>query len=105
AENTEGWTGAELTDLVDKSLSLIYRKRAATVAEALEQALECLIPSTAAVMDMTMEALGEINDFELLPKRLHAIARKLRQQQAQKAEAKIERGDLPAADERDAREL
>ena len=65
---TEGWTGAEIEAAVVKALELIEDEDLSPV-EALAQASLRLSPSTADIELMTMLAVQECNDADLLPPR------------------------------------
>lgn len=78
AGRTEGYTGAELFRLTQKASELLKRKRADSIADAYDLALDTLMPSTNAIAEMTREALAEMDDLDLIPPRLHDLARKLR---------------------------
>ncbi len=94
AARTEGYTGAELFRLTQKAAELLKRKRTAGIGEAYSLALETLLPSTNAIHEMTLEALAEMDDLDLIPERLRGLAKKLRAQKPAAAE-KGKAGDAP----------
>ncbi|MDQ6747112.1 MAG: ATP-binding protein [Candidatus Dormibacteraeota bacterium] len=65
---TENWTGAEIQAAVVKAVELIEDGDAAP-AEALTAAVARLKPSTTDIEWMTLLALREVNDLDLLPPR------------------------------------
>ncbi len=75
AENTGGWTGAELEGLVLKAVQLARRAgRDNLVASDLETARALYIPSTADVEFMARLALAEVNDLEFVPESMRVQA-------------------------------
>lgn len=95
---TEGWTGAEIEDLARKVRELLKQKRAASVVASVDMALGLLLPSTAAVQQMTMEAIRELNDLDLLPERIRPLALRLRQQEHARQQ-RATAGEVPAVPE------
>lgn len=92
AEATEGWTGAELEKLARKAKELILRGRAEGIRDAYQQALGKILPRTAAIWEMTLEALSEIDDTDLLPERYHKYVRDRKQLKAAQKEVREELG-------------
>ena len=95
AEATDGWTGAEIEKLARKANELLLRKRAAGMEEAFRQALDRVLPRTAAILEMTYEALGEIDDVDLVPAKYHAY---VRDRKALKAAVKEVREEMGATE-------
>lgn len=68
AENTEGYTGAEIEALVLKAAEVAEDSGAEAIkAEHLRYALEVYRPTTQSIEEMTRLALEECNDLDLLP--------------------------------------
>lgn len=65
-DNTEGWTGAEIEAAVVKTAEIVEDENAEPTW-ALSQAVQRLSPSTADVQLMTLLAVAECNDRDLLP--------------------------------------
>ena len=72
--DSEGWTGAELEAGMLKAGELVEDEGISPEA-ALERAITTLSPSTADIEYMTMLALAECNDSDLLPERYRPLAR------------------------------
>jgi transitional endoplasmic reticulum ATPase len=95
AELTENYTGAELELLVGKAVQLytIARLRPDNgrlmVAEALEQALERIIPTTQDVERQTQLALAHCSDLDWVPRRYRAQAVALRRQFLQQSQTSL----------------
>jgi AAA+ superfamily predicted ATPase len=69
---TEGWTGAEIEAAAVKAVELVEDEGLAA-EEAVRQAVRRLSPSTADIEFMTMLAVRECNDRDLLPPRYRAL--------------------------------
>ena len=69
---TEGWTGAEIEAAVVKAVELA-EDEGLEPGQALVQAVRRLRPSTADVEFMTLLAVAECNDLDLLPPRYRAL--------------------------------
>jgi uncharacterized hydantoinase/oxoprolinase family protein len=54
-----------------------------SIAEALQEAYECIIPTTQNIEAMTRLALLHCNDLDLVPTHLRDLARELRHPQVQ----------------------
>jgi hypothetical protein len=76
---TEGWTGAEIEQVVRKTAELLYLTPM-PLLEALLQANESIVPTTADLGPMIAEALDNVDDLSLLPDayRQQVIARRQR---------------------------
>lgn len=66
--NTEGWTGAEIEASVIKALE-INQDEGLLIGDAVLSATERIIPSTKDIEYMTLLALNEVDDLDLLPAR------------------------------------
>lgn len=84
-DQTEGWTGAELEAAAIKADELLYDEVVSSPLEALAEATRRLSPSTADIEFMTMLAIQECNDLDLLPP-----AHQRQAQNRQELEQKIE---------------
>lgn len=73
--NTDGWTGAELEAAAIKADELLYDEVCSDPIEALAEATRRLSPSTADIEFMTMLAVNECNDLDLLPPAYQAQAK------------------------------
>ena len=71
---SEGWTGADREAAMLKATELVEDEGISPEA-ALERAIATLSPSTADIEYMTMLALAECNDSDLLPERYRRLAR------------------------------
>jgi len=69
---TDGWTGAEIEAAVVKAVELVEDEELGP-AEALAQAVQRIRPSTADIEFMTLLAIAECNDLDLLPPRYRAL--------------------------------
>ena len=65
-DQTEGWTGAELVEVVRKAAEIIQDDDC-ELAEALNMAVDRLCPTTQDIAKMTAMAMAEINDLDLVP--------------------------------------
>jgi len=76
-QNTKGQTGAEIEAICVKAAELVedYEDEGMSEISALELASEKLTPSTADIEFMTMLAIDETNDIDLLPGRYHSLLR------------------------------
>ena len=95
---TDGWTGAEIEAATVKAVELV-EDEGLEPAEALTQAVRRIRPSTADVEFMTLLAVAECNDLDLLPPRYRSLLedrQKLQQrlQAARPAEARRGRREL-----------
>jgi len=92
---SEGWTGAEIEAAVVKAVELVDDEEL-SLAEAIAQAVQRLSPSTASIEFMTMLAVQECNDRDLLPPRYQALLdnRRALQEKVQQAsqQAAVARG-------------
>lgn len=70
--NTQRWTGAELEAATVKAIELVYDEDL-TPAQAMVEATRRLSPSTADIDFMTMIAIRECNDLDLLPESYRAL--------------------------------
>lgn len=78
------YTGAEVEGVVGKATQLWARSgETLSIAEALQQAYERIIPTTQNIAAMTRLALLHCNDLDLVPSHLRDLARQLRHPQAQ----------------------
>ena len=95
---TDGWTGAEIEAGVVKAAELVEDEEL-DPAEALVQAVQRIRPSTADIEFMTLLAIAECNDLDLLPPKYRALLddRKTLQQKLEAAR--------PAGTRRGRREL
>jgi transitional endoplasmic reticulum ATPase len=66
---TDGWTGAEIEAAVVKAAELVEDEPGLNGFEAINEAVKRLSPSTADIQFMTMLAIRECNDRDLLPER------------------------------------
>jgi SpoVK/Ycf46/Vps4 family AAA+-type ATPase len=73
-QGSEGWTGAELEAAMLKASELV-EDEGLSASVALERAVATLSPSTADIEYMTLLALAECNDSDLLPERYHQVVR------------------------------
>jgi len=69
---TDGWTGAEIEAAVVKTVELV-EDEALEPAEALAQAVQRIRPSTADIEFMTLLAIAECNDLDLLPPKYRGL--------------------------------
>ncbi|MCK4471086.1 MAG: hypothetical protein KAW49_04800, partial [Anaerolineae bacterium] len=69
---TDGWTGAEIEAGVVKAAELVEDEEL-DPAEALVQAVQRIRPSTADIEFMTLLAIAECNDLDLLPPKYRAL--------------------------------
>lgn len=69
---TDGWTGAELETAVVKAIELIEDEEL-NECQAIEQSVQRLSPSTSDIEFMTMIAIRETNDLDLLPERYKSL--------------------------------
>ncbi len=69
---TDGWTGAEIEAAVVKAVELVEDENLGP-AEALVQAVRRLRPSTADIEFMTLLAVAECNDLDLLPPKYRSL--------------------------------
>jgi len=95
---TEGWTGAEIEAAVVKAVELA-EDEGLEPGQALVQAVRRLRPSTADVEFMTLLAVAECNDLDLLPPRYRALVEnreelEKRLEAAQPAEVRRRRREL-----------
>lgn len=69
-DNTEGYTQAEIENVVIKALEVAKRKKKPSVDDkVIQYALDCMIPfHNDGIKKMTKIALDEVNDKEFLPK-------------------------------------
>jgi transitional endoplasmic reticulum ATPase len=65
-DSTEGWTGAEIEAAVVKAAEIVEDENFKP-ARALSQAVQRLSPSTADIQLMTLLAVAECNDRDVLP--------------------------------------
>jgi transitional endoplasmic reticulum ATPase len=83
AEQMRDYTGAEIEAVVGKAAQVRARARGAlSIADALAQAFEKILPTTQQVEEMTRLALLYCSDLDLVPSRLRDLARQLRHPQA-----------------------
>jgi AAA+ superfamily predicted ATPase len=95
---TDGWTGAEIEAAVVKAAELVEDEQMDTV-QALEQAVKRIRPSTADIEFMTLLAVAEVDDLDLLPPKYRGLL-----DDRQELEAKLEEA-RPAGTRRGRREL
>jgi SpoVK/Ycf46/Vps4 family AAA+-type ATPase len=76
------YTGAEIEGVIGKAVQLRGRKPAMSIADALQEAYEKIIPTTGNIETMTRLALLHCNDLDLVPAHLRDLARQLRHPQA-----------------------
>jgi transitional endoplasmic reticulum ATPase len=69
---TDGWTGAEIEAAVVKAAELVEDEDLEP-AEALTQAVQRIRPSTADIEFMTLLAISQVDDLDLLPPRHRAL--------------------------------
>ncbi|HEU5375560.1 MAG TPA: ATP-binding protein [Ktedonobacteraceae bacterium] len=72
------YTGAEIEGIVGKAVQLRARNRQLSIADALRQAFEKIIPTTQNITLMTRLALLHCNDLDLVPEEHRDLARQLR---------------------------
>ncbi len=83
AEQMRDYTGAEIEAVVGKAVQLRARAQGTpSIADALAQAFERILPTTQQVEEMTRLALLYCSDLDLVPSRLRDLARQLRHPQA-----------------------
>jgi SpoVK/Ycf46/Vps4 family AAA+-type ATPase len=78
AAQMERYTGAELEGVVGKAAQL-RAANASSIAQALQEAFERILPTTQQIEEMTRLALLSCNDLDLVPSEYRAWARELRQ--------------------------
>lgn len=84
AEQMRDYTGAEIEAIVGKAVQVLARSQATlSIADALAQAFEKILPTTQQVEEMSRLALLYCSDLDLVPPRLRDQARQLRKPQAQ----------------------
>ena len=81
---TDGWTGAEIEVATIKGIELVEDEDLGP-GDALVQAVRRIRPSTADIEYMTLLALKEVGDYDLLPPKYQAIA-----QDQEKIEKRVE---------------
>jgi hypothetical protein len=89
---TEGWTGAEIEQVVRKAAELVYLSPL-PVRDALLQATQLIVPTTADLGPMINEALDNVDDLSLLPEayRQQVIARRTRPKFAESEAVSVQR--------------
>jgi SpoVK/Ycf46/Vps4 family AAA+-type ATPase len=81
---TDGWTGAEIEVATIKAIELV-EDEGLEPGKALVRAVQRIRPSTADIEYMTLLALKEVGDYDLLPPKYQAIA-----QDQEKIEKRVE---------------
>ncbi len=96
---TDGWTGAEIEAAVVKAVELVEDEDLGP-AEALVQAVRRIRPSTADIEFMTLLAVAECNDLDLLPPTYRSLL-----EDRQKLQERLEKTRPPEEMRRGRREL
>jgi transitional endoplasmic reticulum ATPase len=95
AAQMDGYTGAEIEAVIGKAVQ-IQGEHEWSVAQALTEAFDRIIPSTQDIERMTQLALAHCNDLDLVPSHLRDLARSVRRQAGQVQQEKPDDAQKPA---------